>query len=453
MVPGPVCYSVAGVASTLNTRSESRISALPTLESGKVEVVGGQNGGRNVLLKRGQSIVVGRSERCDLQLSDRRVSSEHAEISLAKRGFLVRDLGSHNGTHYGPTSVGEIALGPGSEIRVGDTYILLHAPTAHTPPSTSDRSSMGGLVGDSHAMRRAYSRLEAAARSDAPVLITGETGTGKELAARAIHESSNRASGPFAIWDCGHAVPSLMASELFGHIKGAFTGASEDKLGIADTAAGGTLFIDEIGELPELLQPLLLRLAETFEVQPIGSSRSHKVDFRIIAATCRDLDADVAAGRFRRDLYYRLGVLSVVMPPLRERSEDMPQLIREILGEEESKRVVDLAQIDGKNLQLLMQHSWPGNVRELRNTLLASLARGGESFSDLTMELVPSPDSVDPHGSFGEQKKQLIRSFEEKFLRDLLSKAGGSIRAACRASGLERTQLRRLLDKYGLRGT
>jgi DNA-binding NtrC family response regulator len=428
------------------TAAESRIAVLPSLVSGRIQIIAGSGRGQGVSLERGETIRIGRSPSSDLQLLDPKASSDHMEVKLGKRGFVVKDLDSLNGTYFGGAAIGELALGPGSELRVGSTYLLLTARGETPKVELSDRSSMGALVGDSVAMRKVYSVLESAAGVEVPVLIMGETGSGKELAARAIHEASSRSAGPFVIWDCGHAEPSQMASELFG-AAASETAASAG--GIAASAEGGTLFIDEIGELPEVLQPMLLRMVDSKKVKPVGSAAPREVDLRVIAATSRDIHADVGTGRFRQDLFYRLSVLNVTMPPLRDRKEDLPQLVVAIckdLGVEANAPLAD------KLLQELLQHSWPGNVRELRNALSSAAARGAKDFASMSIELAPATAArPSVEASFSEQKAQLIKSFEETFLRDLMESSGGNIRAACRASGLERTQLKRLLDKYGLR--
>jgi DNA-binding NtrC family response regulator len=296
-----------------------------------------------------------------------------------------------------------------------------------------------------------FTQLEHAAGTDAGVLITGETGTGKEIAARAIHGASRRAAGPFVVLDCNSVVPQLFAATLFGCVKGAIAGIDEDRPGLVEQANGGTLFIDEVAALPLDLQPALLRLCDERTIMRVGEVARREVDVRIVAATRRDLTLEVAAGRFREDLYYRLKVLSIAMPPLRARREDFPQLVEEILH---GLGVSQVGPLRGENMSRLLQHAWPGNVRELASVLGGAVAAApGKSFAELTIGLVPrvAPDQVAGDESFQHQKKQAIDEFERAYLERLLSESGGNIRRACRASGIERTQLKRLLDKHGLR--
>jgi DNA-binding NtrC family response regulator len=310
------------------------------------------------------------------------------------------------------------------------------------------------MVGDSVAMRRVFAVLERASSSSAPVLLLGESGTGKELAARAVHERSPRKNGPFVVFDCGAASETLIESELFGHKRGAFTGADADRPGAFARAHGGTLFLDEIGDLPIALQPKLLRLAEQGEVTPLGARASERYDVRLVAATHRDLWAEVARGAFRGDLYYRLAVVEVRLPPLRERAEDVPALARTFL---ESHGV----RVESPNLPAfhrLAAYGWPGNVRELRNVLMraVALAPANPRFEDLPILLRPdSAGGGDPplaraDLAYHEKKAAILARFDRDYLSDLMRREGTNLAQAARVAGLERKYLYKLLARAGL---
>jgi DNA-binding NtrC family response regulator len=432
------------------TRSATLPSGPVRLSSGVVRVLDGPDRGLSRALS-AAPLVVGGGEGAELRLSDPRVSRRHCELRLGPFGFLVRDLDSRNGTLFEGSRVGELAVPPGAILRVGHTHIALAAAgdAAGLPPSQQAR--FGALVGPGLAMRRTFALLERAAACDASVLLGGETGTGKELAARAIHTEGRRAAGPFEVLDCGAIPAGLLASELFGHVRGAFTGAREDRAGIFERAHHGTVFLDEIGELPLELQPALLRACDRGEVTPAGGNLTRKVDVRVVAATHRDLAAEVLARRFREDLYYRLQVLPITLPPLRARKDDLPALCAHFLAD---LGLREPGPITGENLALLASHGWPGNVRELRNTLAQalSLSAPGARFTDLAIQLGPATASPedDPSAPFSARKDAAIARFERDFLTDLMRQHDGNIKAASRGSGIERTQLKRMLRKHGL---
>jgi transcriptional regulator with GAF, ATPase, and Fis domain len=430
------------------TRTGTAEARLPRLPGGLVRIIDGADRGRAVTLGKG-GLVVGTSDACDLVLHDARVSRRHVQIALGPYGFLVNDLGSRNGTFFEGSRVAEIAVPPGAILRLGKTHLGLFAASDAATLEPSPRQSFGVLVGQSLPMRRIFTLLERAAASDVTVLLGGETGTGKELAARAIHDESGRRGKPFRVFDCGAVAPSLIATELFGHRKGAYSGAVRDRIGLFEVAEGGTVFLDEIGELPLELQPALLRVCDTGKFTRVGDDAPVAVDVRVIAATRRDLAEEVLAGRFREDLYYRLQVLPITIPPLRARREDLPALIGAILREH---GIREPGPIGGAPLGQLLQHPWPGNVRELRNTLQRALVTGAKKFGDLKIEIdaaVPPPQVL-TSDSFQDQKRDVIERFERDFLRRLMDEHAGNLRRASRASGIERTQLRRLLKKHEL---
>jgi DNA-binding NtrC family response regulator len=415
-------------------------------------VVAGKSTGASTLLST-RPITVGAEHDADLVVDDPKVSRRHCSLEAVPGGVAVRDLGSTNGTFVDAARIKEATFPLGSIVRIGDTALDISAGTSPAvSPSARDR--FGGLAGDSLSMREVFTVLELAAPTDATVLIQGESGTGKELAARALHDHSPRAEKPFVIVDCSAAAEDLVESQLFGHRKGAFTGAADDRKGAFVEADGGTLFLDEIGELSLHSQARLLRALEARTVQPLGADRSLHVDVRVVAATHRDLASMVEAKTFRFDLFHRLAVVHLMIPPLRSRREDLPKLIRYFY----EGRGLEPGPIDGENLRLLEARSWPGNVRELRNALERALVLSGPArtrFSELLLVFGHQStwpfDVVDTTLPFKEAKQRWVESFERRYLLGLYHKSGGNISRAAEAAGLTRHHFRELLDRYGLR--
>jgi len=317
----------------------------------------------------------------------------------------------------------------------------------------SQRESFGGLVGRSLGMRELYAMLERAAPTDASILLHGETGTGKELAAEAIHDASPRASGPFVVVDCGAIPPSLFESELFGHVRGAFSGAVGDRVGLLAEASGGTVFLDEIGELAPELQPKLLRALERRQVRPVGSSRAIDIDVRVIAATHRDLQAEVNRGSFREDLYFRLAVVRLAIPPLRERRDDVPALVRLFVERMAPERLDEIPAI----LEHLRHRTFPGNVREVRNAVeeLLILGRAGEwraatSASEASGTLGP-PDAI-YELPYKEASEVMLRRFQQEYVERLLARTSQNVSSAARDAGMSRRYLQTIMARLGLRG-
>jgi transcriptional regulator with GAF, ATPase, and Fis domain len=350
--------------STVTSGLARSLSAL-TVPRFRGACVVGQDAGREIVAKEGR-VVVGTAEGAGLRLGDPTVSGYHLELEVVSGGVAVRDLGSKNGTRLGGVLVREIVVRDAVELDLGDSRVRLVLGDDRAAVPLSKASSFHGLIGASPAMRAVYHVLENAAPTSAPVLVLGESGTGKELAARAIHAASPRARGPFKVVDCGGLTPTLIESELFGHERGAFTGADRERAGAFERADGGTLFLDEIGELPLALQPKLLRALAEGEVRRIGSSRIRRVDVRIVAATNRDLRREINAGNFRADVFYRIAVVQVKMPALRDHLEDLPLLVASILQSLEPGGEASPVDVD---IEQLHRHPWPGNVRELRNYL------------------------------------------------------------------------------------
>ena len=420
-------------------------------------VVDGPDVGRAASLGSGaagsdQEVRVGSGEHCELVLSDERVSRLHLGVRESGGRFLVRDLGSKNGTLYEGSLVTEVRVGPGATFKVGRSFLRIQPRPQPLEVSPSQARRFGDLVAESLAMREIFAVLELAAGSDVTVLLEGQTGTGKELAARAIHERSARRGGPFVAIDCGALPETLLESELFGHLRGAFTGAAQTRAGAFQRAHGGTIFLDELGSIPQAVQARLLRVLEERVVRPVGADQEKRVDVRVLAASPIDLTIRVAEGGFRPDLFYRLSVVRVVLPPLRARREDLPALVTEMMR----RRGLLAGKIAGPNLDRLTAHTWPGNLRELRNVLdrAIALSPGAQSFADLRVQLVPQAAdealTVRTDLPFAEAKAAVLQTFERSFLRDVLQRCEGNISAAARESGLDRKHLRTLLRKHGL---
>jgi len=394
--------------------------------------------------------VIGTQTGADLLLSDPTCSRFHCEIEIAGGQATLRDLGSRNGTLIDAVPVLVAPLRDGALLTVGRTQIRFELSPGHVRVPLSERTSFGRMRGQSAAMRAVFSILERAARSDATVLLLGETGTGKDLAAESIHLESSRAAEPFIVVDCGAIPATLLESELFGHEKGAFTGATSARAGAFEAASGGTLFLDEVGELDLELQPKLLRVIETRQVRRIGMQRAQTIDVRLIAATNRHLRVEVNAGRFRSDLYYRLAVIEAMQPPLRERVEDLPLLLEAILESLEAPPETADALRHPQYVASLARHDWPGNVRELRNYIERCIVLEDQPpLREAPTE--PGPPPIDAQRPLREQRERWMRYFERTYLEQLLANHGGNVAAAARAAGIDRIHMYRLLSRAGLR--
>jgi transcriptional regulator with GAF, ATPase, and Fis domain len=385
---------------------------------------------------------VGSAERNELRLSDPAVSRSHFSIEARPDGFRLRDLGSTNGTFVGGVRIADAVVPSGVEIEVGESRLRLIEKGDEVELVLHKGDRFGSLIGRSTIMRQLFARLDRAARSEGTILILGETGTGKDLAAEAIHLASPRSAGPFVVVDCGAIPATLMESELFGHERGAFTGAVGRRMGAFESANGGTLFLDEIGELPLELQPKLLRVLEKKTVKPVGSEAQKPVDIRVIAATHRDLRREVNRGTFREDLFFRLSVIPVRMPPLRERESDALLLAEAFFRE----RTPEGTPLPVELKQRIAQYEWPGNVSELRNAVEQVAALG--EFAAETSSEAPSDGAITP---FKEAKKLVIEHFEKPYLEKLLQHTSNNVIAAARVAGLDRVHLLKLLRQYGLR--
>lgn len=424
----------------------------------KLLAVSGPHQGREFVIDK-DIFAIGSGPHNDLRLEDSTISRRHCEIRLLPEGPIIRDLGSTNGTLVQGVRVAKAFLNPGTEFQLGNTRVVFCPLRESIEYALSASDTFGALLGKSVSMRRVFHMAEMYAQTEATILIEGETGTGKEILAQAIHKHSSRRAKPFIIIDCAALARELIESELFGHTKGAFTGANAERVGAFEHASGGTVFLDEIGDLSPDLQPKLLRVLEKRQIRRVGSNQVRDVDVRIVSATNRRLDQEVNAGRFREDLFYRLSVVHITMPPLRDHRRDIPALaerfLKEFLGENA------LTEIDAFDaaMDAFQRHDWPGNVRELRNVLetaaysarrpidLAAFLHAGR----LKERREPATPEHSADRPFKEVKGEIIRTFEQDYIRSILRKHQGNVSQAAREAGIERAYLQRLLKKYGLR--
>ncbi len=414
----------------------------------QVSIIGGPGTGTTRAIE--GTMTVGSHADAGLSLSDTTVSRYHVELTARPDGIRVRDLESTNGTYLGGARISEVIVEEQATLSVGKTTLKVSTLEADLGRPAA-QGTFGTAIGAAQAMKQLFGLLDRVSPSDSTVLLLGETGTGKEVMARAIHDKSKRAGRPFVVVDCGSVAPSLIESELFGHVRGSFTGAIADRNGAFLEADGGTIFLDELGELPLELQPKLLRVLEAGTVRRVGEDKHRRVDVRIVAATHRDLEAEVAAGRFRRDLYYRLAVVLVNVPPLRDRLDDLPLLTAHFVksmgrGDFELPRAL---------MARFAAYHWPGNVRELRNLVERSLAGADvdplpQSTSTSGRSLASADDITDL--PFKEAKERLVESFTKEYLETLLAKCNGNISQAAREAGIARNYVHRLVARYGLKG-
>ena len=436
-------------------------SGLLLERSFRLRVVSGPDQGKDHMLDEGTTMVGTHADN-DLVLTDATVSRYHLEIRVRRDGIEIRDLDTTNGTKHGGARVGQVVLTGAARLRLGKhTEVDVEPIDANIDLGEWPSDRFGDVLGTTPPMKRLFALLAKAAPTEATILLQGETGTGKEAIAEAVHKTSKRAKGPFVVVDCGSIPHELIASELFGHAKGSFTGAGADKQGLIEAANHGTLFLDEIGELAIDLQPQLLRVLDRRQVRRVGETQSIDVDIRVIAATHRDLRAMVKTGQFREDLYYRLAVVATFVPPLRDRKADIPSLaswFAEKMGRGSFASSPAL-------LEQLERHDWPGNVRELRNVVerALSLGQGSSHVLDLGEQGSgrPSTGSDEPAAKrqsnqdvlelpFKEAKAQLVEVFERDYLTALLERHRGNISRAAAEAGIDRNYIHRLVKKYGL---
>ncbi len=448
-----------------------------TNSSAPTMVISDRKGPRSLLLQKARLIILSGDRKGDelivdrpvfslgagsgnhLVLPDQFLSRNHCEIENSEAGYLLRDLDSTNGTFLQGVRIREAFLSPGAEISLGQTR-LSFSPLPETQRYELSRSDRyGAAIGVSVPMRRIFSILETYGPTDTTILIEGETGTGKEVLAEAIHRNSPRFQQPFVVIDCGALSSSLVESELFGHARGAFTGATMDRIGAFEQADGGTVFLDEIGELVPELQPKLLRVLEKKEVRRLGTNQFRRVDVRIISATNRRLETAINTGRFREDLFYRLAMLKIEIPPLRKRREDIPLLSDQFILESPpatDRKALKIRMADRSVRDYFERHAWPGNVRELRNFIhMAALAGPDRAVAELPSlnNLRPGERDGGPainlESPFKAAKAQLVHDFELRYLAALLERHHWNVSRAARAARIERAYLQRLARKHG----
>jgi DNA-binding NtrC family response regulator len=435
------------------TEHEYRTSTITTLRADTIEVptlrvvIAGAPPEYSAVL--GLSpVTLGSSEDCTLVVSDHAVSRKHCSLSLSEDGILLRDLGSKNGTMVGRLRIKEVLLTPETVVTIGSTSFTVRVDGDPSVVRIAPTPQFGEALGGCIQMRALFARLSQAAATDATILLRGESGTGKEVLARAVHENSARRNGPFVVFDCSAVTESLFEAELFGHVKGAFTGAEHDRVGALSAAHGGTLFLDEVGEVPLSVQSKLLRAIDSKRFRAVGENDWRAADVRIVAATHRDLLGAARTGAFRSDLYYRLAVLQAEVPPLRERGEDLELLADHILSQQTPAR--SLHDLPANTLAMLRSHAFPGNVRELRN-VLTRLALfpdlGSEVFDQVTADGWASLFSM----PLRDAREQVIERFESNYLAAKLRAHAGNVTQTAMAAGMSRQMIYRLMERHGMK--
>jgi DNA-binding NtrC family response regulator len=393
--------------------------------------------------------VVGRNEQCDLVLADEKVSAVHMEVVATSDGVRVRDLGSRNGTFLGAHRIVEAYLSEEATLACGDTR-LSFSPSKPEQVPMSRAKAFGPMVGRSPQMRALFERLRILAKADLTLLVLGETGTGKELVAQAIHHASPRAHEPFVVVDCGAIPPSLAESILFGHERGAFTGAVARRLSPFVEAKAGTIFLDELGELPLETQPKLLRALAERRVKSVGASAYTTIEARVVCATRRDLLQEVNAGTFRSDLYFRVAQARIELPPLRERPEDIPALVEHMMEDMGAPDAYERVTVE--SIDRTQRHDWPGNVRELRNLVGLALAFDdggpidlGAHFASASAQAAGPMSPASPRGRTFAQAKQEL---EGAYFRALYAECGGNVSEVARRADVDRKTVRECLRRH-----
>jgi transcriptional regulator with GAF, ATPase, and Fis domain len=448
-VSGPKAFGADDASTIISS------AALPTqVAAFSLVIVDGPDRGTTVKLDGESSsrTYVGKSPVCRLRLTDPKVSRRHATFDVVGNTLRLTDLGSTNGTTVNGLTVNDVVLRGGELVQVGDTRLQVERLAPLTVPSVV-ASSFGRTLGASPEMRRLYPLCERLASSNVAVLIEGETGTGKEVLAESLHESSPRGDKPFVVFDCTAVPPDLMEAALFGHERGSFTGAVSSQKGLFELADGGTLFIDEIGELSPALQPKLLRALDRSEVRRIGGTEWIKVDARLIAATRRDLEREIQAGRFRDDLFYRLAVARIELPPLRQRQGDVA-----LLAEAFWNQLGPHAGAIPHDLVLRFEsYAWPGNVRELRNAIAKRLALGDleplPTRSSAALSQSPGEDiiarTLTLNLPLSEARDLVIEEFERRYLQKMMANHDGDATRAAAAAGVARRYFQLLRSRRG----
>lgn len=423
----------------------------------RLSINAGPDSGKELVSDK-ERIRVGAHTTNDLVLTeDRTASRHHFEIQYTERGYLLVDLNSTNGTFLDGKRVERAYLNAQSLIRAGSCGLIFNPIDEEVTVLPAEDSQLGDMVGQSVKMRQIFGLIKKIAPMDVSVIIQGETGTGKELVAQAIHENSSRKKGPLVVLDCGAIPPNLIESELFGHEKGAFTGAVSSRPGAFERARGGTIFLDELGELKMDLQPKLLRVLENREVRRVGGNDVIDIDCRVIAATNRDLVKEIQAGNFREDLFFRLSVIGIQLPALRQRRDDIPAITRKALSAPDIVAQHGHKEFTPAAMQIMQAYHWPGNVRELMNVVSHVLTFSEGPLIDVNHlpariqgQAKEQPLPFNEHLSFKDAKEQLLENFEREYLSQVLKRCDGNISRAARESGLHRKSIERLVKKYQL---
>jgi DNA-binding NtrC family response regulator len=412
----------------------------------RVEVVDGPDKGAHAV--GGEVLSVGTARDNALVASDFTVSRYHLEVAARPNGILVTDLGSTNGTYAGAVRIERAIVPPGTLVTLGGTTVRFDDAIKKTVAAPAEAQRFAGMIGRSAQLLRLFADIERVAATPTSVLIVGESGTGKERVAEALHARSPRAGEPLVTIDCGALASTLLASELFGHERGAFTGADRTHAGAFERAKGGTVFLDEIGELPSADQSALLGVLERRRFRRVGGTGELELGARVIAATNRDLRAEVNNGRFRHDLYHRLAVVVLRIPPLRERPEDVVPLVEHFARELGADGPVG-ALFGAEAIARWQRHPWPGNVRELRNAVEAALVVGpGLSAEPAAVQAAEQGGPLPP---YKDARAALLKDFERGYLVRLLAEAGGNVSQAARAAKMDRSHLIDLLHRHGLK--
>jgi DNA-binding NtrC family response regulator len=431
--------------SDIETQLQQR-PGVAVVSSLRVEVIDGPDRGAHAV--GGDALSVGTAKDNALAVGDFTVSRYHLEASPHPGGVLVVDLGSTNGTYIGAVRIERAIVPPGTAITLGGTTIRFDDAVKRTLTAASEVQQHAGMIARSPQLLKLFGDIDRIAATPTSVLIVGESGTGKERVAEALHTQSGR-TGPIVTIDCGALTSALLASELFGHERGAFTGADRVHVGAFERANGGTVFLDEIGELPAADQSSLLGVLERRRFRRVGGSQEIELDARVIAATNRDLRAEVNNNRFRHDLYHRLAVVVLRLPPLRERREDIMPLVEHFARELGATEALEHV-FGAETLARWVRHPWPGNVRELRNAVEAALVVGPHAYTDHALES-PSTTTGGPLPPYKDARASIVRDFERDYLTRLLADANGNVSQAARAAKMDRSHLIDLLHRHGLK--
>ena len=419
-------------------------------DGGILLAIKGPDRGESVQVRANKPIYFGSSPDCQMTLTDKTVSRKHLMASFNGTDLVLTDQDSTNGTFIQGSRFKEITVGFGAEFRLGRTVIKYLPEEESIDVEPAEEQSFGQMIGGDTKMRQLFKLMYDVSATTATVLIEGETGTGKELIAEELHNHSDRKDGPFIVFDCGSVPRELIESALFGHLKGSFTGAITDRKGAFAEADGGTIFLDEIGEMALDLQPSLLRVLDKRAVRRVGSNTYEDINVRVVAATNRDLRAEVQKKQFREDLYYRLAVIRLSVPPLRERGNDIPVLIDHFVN---SFSTGEPLKVSPDDMNALRRHSWPGNVRELRNSIERACVLSKEDYINLEGAL--GDDAAPAMGfrtdlPFKQAKGQLVEMFEREYIEDLMKRHKMNLSAAAREAEIDRKHLRELIRKYDL---